>query len=363
VNSRNAKIGLAALLVLVLVAGAITVLRSTSATGRTNITGYFTNANGIFEGDSVVILGVRVGSVDKIEPQPGRVKITFSYDSKYKVPADAKAVILSPALVTARSIQLTPAYNGGPVMTGGTVIPLDRTAVPMEWDDVRQQLQKLTETLQPTQPGGVSTLGAFINTAAGNLRGQGADIRDTVLKLSQAVSALGDHRDDLFTTVKNLAILVSALRDSSGLLSELNQNLASVTGLLASDSDKVATAVRDLSDVAGEVRTFVADNRESLGVTSDKLASVSQALTDNLDDIKQALHVAPTPLQNFLNIYQPAQGTFTGIAALNNFANPFRRNLHSQPRRRRRPATPRWPPRRHRQTNPWPPTQPMACAA
>ena len=41
------------------------------------------------------------------------------------------------------------------------VIPQDRTAVPVEWDDFRQQLQKLTETLQPTQPGGVSTLGAF----------------------------------------------------------------------------------------------------------------------------------------------------------------------------------------------------------
>jgi phospholipid/cholesterol/gamma-HCH transport system substrate-binding protein len=37
--------------------------------------------------------------------------------------------------------------------------------------------------------------------AAGcNLRGQGGNIRDTVLKLSQAISALGDHSGDLFTT-------------------------------------------------------------------------------------------------------------------------------------------------------------------
>ena len=62
----------------------------------------------------------------------------------------------------------------------------------------RQQLAKLTETLQPTQPGGVSTLGAFINTAADNLRGQGANIRDTIIKLSQAFSALGDHSNDSF---------------------------------------------------------------------------------------------------------------------------------------------------------------------
>ena len=62
------------------------------------------------------ILGVPVGKVDKIEPQPTRVKITFWVDDKYKVPADAKAVILSPQLVTARAIQLTPAYTGGPAL-------------------------------------------------------------------------------------------------------------------------------------------------------------------------------------------------------------------------------------------------------
>ena len=53
------------------------------------------------------------------------------------------------------------------------MIPQGRTAVPVEFDDFRQQLEKLTESLQPTQPGGVSPLGAFINTTADNLRGQG----------------------------------------------------------------------------------------------------------------------------------------------------------------------------------------------
>ena len=45
-------------------------------------------------------------------------------------------------------------------MTDGAVIPQDRTAVPVEWDDIRAQLVRLTDMLQPTKPGGVSTLGA-----------------------------------------------------------------------------------------------------------------------------------------------------------------------------------------------------------
>ena len=43
-----------------------------------------------------VILGVKVGEIDTIEPQPQRAKITFWVDTKYRVPADVNAVILSP---------------------------------------------------------------------------------------------------------------------------------------------------------------------------------------------------------------------------------------------------------------------------
>ena len=51
-----------------------------------------TTATACYAGDDVRILGVPVGKIDKIEPQPQRAKITFWVDDKYKVPADAKAV-------------------------------------------------------------------------------------------------------------------------------------------------------------------------------------------------------------------------------------------------------------------------------
>jgi phospholipid/cholesterol/gamma-HCH transport system substrate-binding protein len=41
----------------------------------------------------------------------------------------------------------------------------------------------------------------------------------------------------------------------------------------------------------------------------------------SLDDIKQALHVFPNAGQNFLNIYEPAHSSLTGIIAVNNFSN------------------------------------------
>jgi phospholipid/cholesterol/gamma-HCH transport system substrate-binding protein len=321
--NRNARTLVAVALALLLIAGVAVLFRTTDTINRTNVVGYFQNSNGIYVGDDVRILGVNVGGIDKIEPQPNQVKISFWYDSKYKVPADANAAVLSPTLVTSRALQLTPVFTGGPVMADNAVIPRERTVVPVEYDTFRQQLERLAVQLQPTEPGGVSPLGSFINTTAENLRGQGVNIRDTVIKLSQAFSALGDKSTDIFSTVKNLSILVSALQDSTTLMRQLNQNLATVTGVLADNPNEVADAVRDLNDVVGEVQSFVADNREALGTTSDKLAGVTQALTDSLDDVKQFLHVAPNTLQNYVNIYQPAQGAASAVLAINNLADPI----------------------------------------
>lgn len=322
-TTKRLRIILLMLLSIPLVGGIVAASDTAFQRDRTTVIAYFDNSNGIFPGDDVMILGVPVGKVLSIRPEPQRAEVTFWIDAKYPVPADVKAVILLPQLITARAIQLTPAYDGGPLLRSGTVIPREHTAVPVEWDDLRAQLQKLGDALQPTEPGGVSPLGALINTAADNLRGQGSRIHDMVVELSQTLSALGDHSGDLFATVKNLSTLVSGLHDSAELLRALNANLASVTQVLANDHDEVGQAIDDLNTASEKVKSFVADNREALGTTADKLSGISKALVASLDDIKQTLHVAPTAFQNFLNIYEPAHASLTGVLALNNFANPI----------------------------------------
>ncbi len=309
-------------MVMILITGVL-VIWSMPRLSRMYVVAYFTNSNGVYVGDDVVILGVKVGQIEKIEAEPQRSKITFWIDDQYKVPADASAVMVSPKLITSRAIQLTPVYRGGAILADGAVIPQTRTAVPVEFDDLRQELEKLTDSLKPAQPGGVSPLGALINTSADNLRGEGANIRETLVTLSKAVSALGDHSGDIASTIKNLSTLISALHDSADLTKALNDNLAAVTALLANDPDEVAHAVTDLNTAIGQVGSFISENREAVGTTSDKLASVSKALTDSVGDVKQALHVLPNVLANLNNIYEPAHGALSGILAANMGANPI----------------------------------------
>ena len=115
------------------------------------VVAYFPAANALYAGDKVEIMGIRVGAIDKIEPAGDKMKVTFHYRNKYKVPANASAVILNPTLVASRSIQLEPPYKGGPTLPDNAVIPEERTQVPVEWDDLRNDITHIISQLGPTK--------------------------------------------------------------------------------------------------------------------------------------------------------------------------------------------------------------------
>ncbi len=80
------------------------------------LTADFPRTVSLYEGSDVRVLGVPIGKVDSVTPSGTQVVVTMHYDADVKIPADAKAVIISPSIVGDRFVQLTPAYSGGQVL-------------------------------------------------------------------------------------------------------------------------------------------------------------------------------------------------------------------------------------------------------
>lgn len=117
-------------------------------------------------------MGLRVGAIDKIEPAGDKMKVTFHYENKYRVPANASAVILNPTLVASRAIQLEPPYKGGPVLSDNAVIPEERTQVPVEWDQLRNSITNIISKLGPTAEQPKGPFGEVIESFANGLAGR-----------------------------------------------------------------------------------------------------------------------------------------------------------------------------------------------
>lgn len=318
-RSRWLRIGLAALLLVTLAVGVFQVWPS--RVGH-KLTAYFTNAVGLYPGDEVRVVGVPVGKIDSIEPRPSDVKITMTIDDGVKVPADAKALIIAPNLVSARFIQLTPAYTEGDVMADGASIGLDRTGVPVEWDEVKEQLTQLSTQLGPQQGSVQGPLSQFVNQAADTFDGNGDSFRNALRELSQTAGRLGDSRADLFGTIRNLQVLVDALSNSNEQIVQFTNHVASVSQVLADSSSGLDSTLATLNQALSDVRGFLDESNDALIAQVGKLADFTQILTDHSDDIEQILHITPNGLANFYNIYNPAQGTVGGLLSLPNFANP-----------------------------------------
>ncbi len=318
-GGRGLRYGAVIALVAVLVGGVYVL--SSGRNSRT-IVGYFASAVGIYPGDQVRVLGVPVGEIDAIEPRASDVKITMSVSKDVKVPLDARAVIMSPNLVAARFIQLTPAYTGGAVLPDGGSIDLGRTAVPVEWDEVKEALSQLAAQLSPASGQMQGALGAAINQAADTLDGNGESFHNALRELAQVAGRLGDSRDDIFGTVKNLQVLVNALAASNEQIVQFAGNVSSVSQVLADSSRNLDGTLATLNKAMVDIRGFLHENNSTLIGTVNKLNDFAQTLSDQSDNIEQVLHVAGPGIANFYNIYDPAQGTLNGLVSIPEFANP-----------------------------------------
>lgn len=318
---KKIMVGVAALLLVVAVGvgGYVGYVEATTKT----VLAQFSSTTGLYAGDDVRVLGVDVGTVTKIDPRGDEATVTMRVDSDTEIPADATAVVIAQSLVSSRFVQLTPVYSGGPELADGSVIPLERTAVPVEWDEIKAELTKLSTALGPDGVDEQGPAGRFIDTAADNLDGNGDSLRAALTELSETMRVLSDGRTDLFSTIRNLQVFVTALSNSNEQIVQFGGRLASVSQMLADSSDELGTAMTDLNVAVGEVQRFVTDNQAGLVEGVARLADATAVLTTKRPEIERILHAGPNALANFNNIYQPAQGTLTGAIAANNFGNPI----------------------------------------
>ena len=257
---------------------------------------YFEDTLALYPGDKVQIMGVRVGTIDKIEPAGDKMKVSFHWENKYKVPANATASILNPSLVASRTIQLSPPYTGGPVMEDDAVIPIDRTQVPVEYDELRDSINRILTDLGPTPEQPKGPFGDIIESAADGFAGKGEQFNKTLNGLSEALFTLNEGRTDFFGVIKSLALFVNALHQSDQQFVALNDDLAQFTNAFTNTDRELATALQDLNRLLTTTRQFFDENSEVLVHDVNNLADVTNAILqpDPLNGLETALHVFPT---------------------------------------------------------------------
>jgi virulence factor Mce-like protein len=273
------------------------------------LTAHFSRAVAIYKGSEVRLMGVKIGAVDAVVPEGDSVRVEMSYDAAYKLPAGAKAMIVTPTLVADRFVQVSPAYTTGAVMQDDADIPLDRTASPVELDRIYKSLAELSDALGPNGANKTGALDALISAGANALRGQGALANQTINNLSGAAQVFGDNSGALFSSVRQLSQLTSVLAANDRFVNQFMGDLAGVSSQLAGERDELQGALAALARAVGTVRTFVHDNKGKVESEIEELNTVLAAVVKEKDALGTALQLAPLGLGNLTTAFDVKTGS------------------------------------------------------
>jgi len=294
--------------------------------GDKTVTAYFPRAVSVYEGSEVRVLGVAIGKVDKVIPKGTQVEIVMHYDSDVKIPANAKAVIVSPAVVGDRYVQLTPAYQAGPEMKDNTVIEADNTAIPLELDQIYGSIDKLTVALGPTGANKNGALTDLLDQTARNFGGNGAQFHQTIKDFGKLSATLDDNKDELFNSSRKLDSFLATLANNDGTVRGFNTSLGKISTLLSGERNNLTAALHNLGIALGQVGNFVKSNKAVLGRNITGLDRVSQTLVKRRAQLDEILRAGPLALSNLFHTYNPQAATLDTNANLGDLVNQLQQS-------------------------------------
>ncbi|HEX2090629.1 MAG TPA: MCE family protein [Actinomycetota bacterium] len=233
----------------------------------------FQRAIQVFPAVKVRILGVAVGHVIRVKNIRDFVQVEFEItDPAVKLPANVQAAVLPQSLLGERSIQLIPAYQGGPVFPHGGTIPISRTAVPAEPDEVLRSLQDYLGRLDP------KVVTKFVENAAGALEGNGAAFNQTIRSAANVFRVLNAKRDDLaelFVQLNNLTLALSTRQQAMG---ELIRSYNAVVGTITRNRRALEGTIDGLRDAAVQLASLLDSHHNSIRQSVQNLTRTGRTL-------------------------------------------------------------------------------------
>jgi len=289
---------------------AATVMVFTDGGSTRTLTAHFSRAVSVFEGTEVRVLGVNIGQVTAVVPEGESVRVEMEYDDQYKLPAGAKAVIVTPTLVADRFVQITPVWReGDPVMADGAEIRLPETGAPVELDRIYASLSELSRALGPNGVNRGGSLDNLLRAGARALDGQGRTANRMVLDMAAAAETFGNSSGDLFATVRNLDAFTATLARNDRVVDRFLRQLSGASGTLAQEREELSAALEALAAAIGRIRSFIADNREAIVGEVEDLTAVLDVLVKEKENLVTALEKGALGAGNLALAYDVKTGS------------------------------------------------------
>jgi phospholipid/cholesterol/gamma-HCH transport system substrate-binding protein len=258
--TRRVKLQLVAFVVIAVVAVVYALFRFTDLGKVFGAEGYTVRMNleesgGIFTNAEVTYRGYNVGRVGHLRLTHEGLQVDLNIDPDAPdIPADLDAVVANRSAVGEQYVDLRPRHQGGPLLSGDTVIAADRTRTPVATDAVIRDLDSLASSV-PTD-----------------------SLRTLVDELDLAFSGTGDDLQVLLDTTSDFTRTATAhLPQTIGLINDGG----TVLDTQAAQSDNIKSFAGDLNLLAEQLRKSDPDLRRLISSAPLAATSITNLLRES----------------------------------------------------------------------------------
>jgi phospholipid/cholesterol/gamma-HCH transport system substrate-binding protein len=248
----------------------------------------FEDSGGIFVNAEVTYRGVEVGRVTDMELVDDGVRVRLRIDPGAEpIPADTEAVVATRSAVGEQYVLLRPTSDGAPYLEDGSVIPQDRTSIPVP---VEQMLLNLDEFVGSIDQ---ENLRIVIEELGRAFEGSGEDLGRLIdngdLLLARAEQSL----PQTLKLITDGQTVLDTQRDSRSAIRQWAADLRLVTDTLVEMDPDLRSIVQNAPDAGEQLQGLVEDAGPGLGSLVRNLDILNGVQIPRLDGVRQMLITYP----------------------------------------------------------------------
>lgn len=241
----------------------------------------FLDAGGLVVGDDVMVAGVTVGSVEKIELSGREVRAEFTVQENIEL-GDATTVdIKTNTILGRKSLKVAPAGEGS--IGAHDTIPSSRTNSPYSLTEALGDLGTTVSELDTAQ------LGDAMNVVSDTFAETPPELTAALDGVSRLSESINSRDESLYDLLERAESVTGILAERSGQINQLILDGNELFGELDRRRTAISQLITHISAVSRQLTALVQENQAQLGPTMDKLNSVVAVLQKNNENIAAAL--------------------------------------------------------------------------
>ncbi|MCW2795853.1 MCE family protein [Nocardioides sp.] len=296
------RIGLLAIAGAAVIALLVVVL-SVVSFGTTTYTAVLEHTAGLRTGEDVQVAGVSVGEVTGIDLVEDHVVVTFHLDNNLELGSRTSAAVKVATLLGTHYLQVDPEGSGS---LAGNEIPLARTSVPYNLQDVLEQGTAKLEDLDPV------VLAKALTAVSNTFERSGDDVGPAlqgVARLSELISRRNDQTGELLRAARTVTDelnndsgdILGLMRQTNLVVSEITARRAAIHQLLV----ETTTLARALTAIITQTRADLEPALRNLDVALVSLRAQDRSLQHVLEVMAPAVRYVANATGNgpYLDLY------------------------------------------------------------